>query len=316
MSVALAPRLLFAPSHPSGSWRTELLVRTLRAAARQVTRGEAADVRARLEGLARLAPPPANVRRRRARLGGHRAAWTLPNRRAASDQVFLHVHGGGYALCSLRTHQGMVADLARHGGRPVLAFEYCKAPEHPFPRPIADVVDAYRHLLAEGVDPRRVILSGDSAGGALVLSAVQRLRTANELLPRALVLFSPWVDLRLQGASIEENARYDYLARPLLERFRDLYLQGVDPRCPEASPALADFEGFPPMLVQVGGAEVLRSEIEGFAARARAHGASVRLEVYAGMIHAWHGFGAVLPEAHRAFRSVRRFVDELPATRR
>lgn len=311
MSVALAPRLLLAPSHPSGSWRTELLVRTLRSAASQVTRGQASDVRARLEGLARFAPPPASVRRRRARLGARRAVWTVPTRRASSDQVFLHVHGGGYALCSLKTHQGMIADLARHGGRPVLAFEYRKAPEHPFPRPIDDVVDAYRHLLAKGVDPSRIVLSGDSAGGGLILAATQRLRATQEPLPRALVLFSPWVDLRLQGASIDDNARHDYLARPLLERFRDLYLQGADPRCPEASPALADFTGFPPMLVQVGGAEVLRSEIEGFAARARSHGAKLDLEVHEGMIHAWHGFGAILPEAHTAFRSVRRFVDGL-----
>lgn len=308
MSVALAPRLLLSPSHPSGSWRTELLVRTLRSAALQVTRGEAADVRARLESLARFSPPQASVRHRRARLGPRRAAWTIPTTRT-SDDVFLHVHGGGYALCSLRTHRGMIADLARHSQRAVLAFEYRKAPEHPFPRPIDDVVDAYRHLLAKGIDPKRVVLSGDSAGGALVLSAVQRLRATNEPLPRALVLFSPWVDLRLQGASIDANARFDYLARPLLERFRDLYLQGADPRSPEASPALADFDGFPPMLVQVGGAEVLRSEIEAFTIRARSHGANVRLETYDGMIHAWHGFGAILEDAHRAFRSVRRFVD-------
>ena len=62
-------------------------------------------------------------------------------------------------------------------------------------------------------------------------------------------------------------------------------------------------------VVQVGGAEVLRSEIEAFAIRARSHGANVRLETYDGMIHAWHGFGAILEDAHRAFRSVRRFVD-------
>lgn len=291
-------------------WRVDLLARTLRTAAAPFARGDAPRARAGLDGLARLAPPPTGVRQTTTRLGARHARWMLP-RRPLGPEVFLHVHGGGYALCSLRTHQGMLADLARRTGRRVLAFEYRKAPEHPFPRPVDDVVDAFRHLLATGVSPSQVILSGDSAGGALALAATLRLRDQGQPLPRALALFSPWVDLRLGGESIDAFARHDYLSRPLLERFRDLYLQGADPTHPEASPLLGDFAGFPPMLVQVGGVEVLRSEIEALATRATAHGAATKLEVYDGMIHAWHGFGAILPEAGEAFRSVRRFVDGL-----
>ncbi|MBX3250040.1 MAG: alpha/beta hydrolase [Myxococcales bacterium] len=309
-SSLVLPRVSPSALAPATRWRVDLLARTLRTAAAPFARGDAARARAGLDGLARLAPPPTGLRQASTRLGTRRARWTLP-KRVEGSEVFLHVHGGGYALCSLHTHQGMLADLARRTGRRVLAFEYRKAPEYPFPRPIDDVVDAYRHLLATGVSPAQVVLSGDSAGGALALAATLRLRDRGEPLPRALALFSPWVDLRLRGDSIDAFARHDYLSRPLLERFRDLYLQGADPAHPEASPLLGDFGGFPPMLVQVGGVEVLRSEIEALATRARAHGAPAKLEVYDGMIHAWHGFGAILPEAGQAFRSVRRFVDDL-----
>lgn len=284
-----------------------MLARALRGSARTASRANAASLRARLNGLSRLAPPTVGVRMRRTRVAGLPARWFTPSQRRG-EEVVLHLHGGGYALCSTETHRGMLSDLARSTGRRVLAVEYRKAPEHPFPVPIDDCVRAYGALLRSGVAPEDVVVAGDSAGGGLALALAQRLRATGTPQPRALVLLSPWVDLRLQGPSIRTNARYDYVSAPLLRRFRDLYLQGADPSHPEASPALADFTGLPPMLVHAGGAELLVSEIRQLATRARAHGAEVELREWDGMIHAWHGFGAFLPEAREAFADIGRFV--------
>ena len=302
-----ARRLTRGPKRPSWSFRYEWLVELLR-----IQFGEDPPPTLQIMRKVMDATGDREDRRRRSHtewteVAGMDAAWVTPLWRETSGTV-LYLHGGGYALCSTETHRGMLSDLARSTGRRVLAVEYRKAPEHPFPVPIDDCVRAYGALLRSGVAPEDVVVAGDSAGGGLALALAQRLRATGTPQPRALVLLSPWVDLRLQGPSIRTNARYDYVSAPLLRRFRDLYLQGADPSHPEASPALADFTGLPPMLVHAGGAELLVSEIRQLAARARAHGAEVELREWDGMIHAWHGFGAFLPEAREAFADIGRFV--------
>jgi len=306
--VAIAPRRARWTS--PYAWRTELVTRTLRAGANAVVAGTPApNVRRRLERLAAWSPPPRDLRRRNLTLAGLPATRFEP--KDPRGLVLLHLHGGGYAVGSVKTHQLMVADLVRATGCSAVALEYRLAPEHPFPVPVDDCVAGYRALVASGVDPKRIVLTGDSAGGALALAATQRLRDEGDPLPRALVLLSPWVDLRCQGASIEENAKSDYLSRPVLERFAQLYLQGADPAHPEASPSEACFEGFPPMLVQAGGGELLLSEIQRTVRRAREAGVAADLQVWNGMFHAWHGFSFLVPEAAEAFAAVGRWTRRL-----
>lgn len=267
------------------------------------------DLRRRLERMARFSPLPAGIHIQRDSLAGRPARWAIP--RTDSAGVLFHLHGGGYVTCSPHTHQLLLADLAAATGTRAVSVDYRKAPEHPFPLPIDDCVAAWRDLIARGTDPNEVVLSGDSAGGGLALAVLQRLREAGEPMPRAAVLLSPWVDLGCRGWSIERYGRYDYLNQRSLDRFANLYLQGADATNPEASPVHASFEGFPPILVQSGGAEVLRTQIERMVMRARAQGADVTLETWDGMFHAWHGFTVLLPEAREALRSVGRFVRTL-----
>jgi acetyl esterase/lipase len=224
--------------------------------------------------------------------------------RLERDRVLLHLHGGGYAFCSARTHKGILADLARHTRREVWAVNYALAPEHPFPRPVEDGVRAFEALVARGVAPERIVLSGDSAGGALAVGVAQMLRDAGRPLPGGLVLLSPWVDL---DATVVDHG-HDYLIPALMDRFAEHYLQGTCPRHPLASPAHGDLRGLPPMLVQAGGVELLREQIERFARSAKAEGTDVRLEVWDGMFHAWHGFPWAVREATAAFASIGRWV--------
>jgi monoterpene epsilon-lactone hydrolase len=302
--AALVPRSLLAPAHPAGTWRAQWLVSLLRASARS-TAGELspAEARARLERLSLLAPIPAGVRRRRTRLAGMKARVYRP-RGVDDSRVVLHLHGGGYALCSGRTHRGILGEMALATGHEVWAVDYRLAPEHPFPHPIEDGVRAFEALVASGVAPEHILLSGDSAGGALAVSVALSLRDRGQPMPGALVLLSPWVDLGATGIDRGE----DYLMPDLMARFADHYLQGTCPTNPLASPARADLASLPPMLVQAGGVEVLREQIEGFARSARGAGTEVRLEIWDNMFHAFHGFPFVVPEARAAFASIGRWT--------
>ncbi len=266
-------------------------------------------MRRRLDRLARLTPPNFSVRRDALQLGGVDCVWTRPVH--GSGDTLVHIHGGGFVTCSARTHRMMLADLAFHTGHDVLAIEYQLAPENAYPGPIDDCENAYLALLETGVDPSSIVLSGDSAGGNLALALVQRLRDRGVPLPKQLVLISPWVDLRNGGESVERNAHFDYLHRGVLNRFRDLYLRdGGDVEDPQVSPSFANFEGLPPMLIQAGGAEVLRTQIERLAVGARRAGVPVELQIWPGMMHAWHGFTAFLPQARDAFRAIGRALNE------
>lgn len=285
--------------------RTRALAAVLRRSAANVARRSPTELRRRLERVARLSPLPAGIRIEHDELAGRPARWARPRN---ASKVLFHLHGGGYVTCSPNTHQLLLADLAAATGRDAVAVEYRKAPEHPFPIPIDDCERAWDALLARGFDPSDVVLSGDSAGGGLALALLQRLRDAGREMPRAAVLLSPWVDLGCRGWSIERYESFDYLNQRSLDRFANLYLQGADPTHPEASPVHASFEGFPPMLIQAGGAEVLRAQIERLATRATAQGADVTFETYEGMFHAWQGFTPFLPEARQALRSVARFT--------
>ncbi len=308
--VALAPTrlrgLLPTPAHPAWSWRTHAVASVLRSAASNVAQCDPIALRRRLDRFARLAPPRLDVRIRMTRFAGFRAAWLTP-RRVRSNNIVLYLHGGGYSICSIETHKVMLSEMAVATGARTLAVEYRKAPEHPFLLPVDDCTHAYRQLLEKGVRPDQIVLAGDSAGGALAFAVVQRLRI--EERPRQLVALSPWVDLRLRGESIETNARFDYVTPGALSRFADIYLRGADPDHPEASPVEANFRGFPPMLIQVGGAEILRSAIERMARRATVAGVDVQLQVWDGMFHGWHGFTGLLPDAKRAYRAIGRYVN-------
>ena len=159
--------------------------------------------------------------------------------------------------------------------------------------------------MTRGIAPERIVLSGDSAGGALAVAVALALRDRGRPGPGALVLVSPWVDL---AARVVDRGE-DYLLPELMARFADHYLQGAPATHPLASPAHADLPGLPPMLIQAGGVEVLRGQIEAFARKAREAGVDVRLEVWDGMFHAWHGFPLIVPQARAAFGSIGRWVD-------
>jgi monoterpene epsilon-lactone hydrolase len=237
--------------------------------------------------------------------GGVPAEWiTTPG--VLPERVVYYLHGGGYVLGSINTHREMVSRLSRAASARVFIIDY------PFPAALNDSVAAYRWLLSVGVDPARLVIAGESAGGGLTVATLVALRDAGERLPRAGICLSPWVDFEGLGESMVTNAEMD---NPLLNREGGLmwakaYLGNIDPRTPSASPLYADLMGLPPLLIQVGTAEILFDDARRLADHARAAGVDVTLEPWDDMIHMWHFFAATLPEGQQAIDRIGEFVRE------
>jgi len=227
--------------------------------------------------------------------GGVPAEWIVPPG-AAGDRVILYLHGGGYVMGSINTHRAMIARIARASEAKALALNYRMAPEDPFPTAVDDATAAYRWLLAQGYKPGKIVISGDSAGGGLTLATLLALRDAGTPLPAAAVPISPWADLEGTGASVETRAAADPMVdKAGLLRMAGMYAGDSDPKNPLISPIYGDYKGLPPMLIQVGDAEILLDDATRVAERARSAGVKVELEAWPEMFHVWHVFAKILP---------------------
>lgn len=214
--------------------------------------------------------------------------WVGVNRAHMKKYVLLHCHGGGYSTGSCLYARTLTSKLAESTSMDVLCFDYRLAPENPYPAAIEDAMKAWNYLMLLGYGARDVILTGDSAGGNLALALCLKLKEQRRLLPRGLVLMSPWTDLTSSGESFESKGALDpVLNKPYIDRMVSAYAYGQDLRDPMVSPLYGNFEGFPPAYIQVGENEILLSD------SIRLHQAfvdanvSVRMDIYPGM---WHVF--------------------------
>ena len=193
----------------------------------------------------------------------------------------------------------------------MLCIDYRLAPEHPFPAALDDAVAAYHWLLAQGVDPHRIALMGDSAGGGLAFATMLRLRDEGVELPAAAVVVSPWTDLALTGESLRLNADIDpMIPAELAPLVVDLCLAGTDPRHPYASPLYGELTGLPPTLILVGSDEVLRDDAVRMADKMRIAGCTVEIEVWQHMWHGWHMLVRIMPEAKAAIARIAKFTQD------
>lgn len=264
-------------------------------------------MRAGMEQMTAMAPLPEDVTYEAVDAGGVPAEWAVaPN--ARDDRAILYLHGGGYVIGSVRTHRQLVGNLSRAAAARVLSVDYRLAPEHPHPAAVEDATAAYRHLL-ESVEPSATAIAGDSAGGGLTAATLIALRESAAPLPAAGVLISPWLDLTQSGESMTSRAAEDPMVqRDGLKMMADAYVAGADPRAPTVSPLFAELAGLPPLLLHVGTAETLLDDSTRFAERARAAGVDVDLDVWDEMIHVWHAFATVLPEAREAIDRIGRYL--------
>jgi acetyl esterase/lipase len=234
--------------------------------------------------------------------GGVSAEWIdAPN--ADKGTVLLYLHGGGYAFGSIRTHRAMLAHVSRAAAARVLGLDYRLAPEFPFPAPVEDSVAAYRWLLNQGVDPKKIVIGG------LMVSALVALKYYGEPMPAAGVGISSWADMEATGQSFTTNAELDpSVNRERILTIAKIYLADKDPTAPLASPIHADLTGLPPLLLQVGSIETLLDDTNELAKRAKAAGVQVEVDVWDDMPHVWHHFAPILPEARQAIGRIGEFM--------
>lgn len=235
----------------------------------------------------------------------------LSSPEAASHQVLLFLHGGGYNAGSCVTHRELGARLCVASGLRVFVLDYRLAPEHPFPAALEDATAAYRWLLAQGVRSHNIVIGGDSSGGGLALATLVALRDARLPLPAAGVFLSPWADLTLAGSSMVTHAERDPLVtRAALQRAAAWYAGQTNPAHPLLSPLFANLAGLPPLLLQVGSDEMLLSDATRVGERARVQGVAATVEVWDGMWHVWHAFAAHLPEGQAAIEQIGAFIQQ------
>jgi epsilon-lactone hydrolase len=266
--------------------------------------------RRQLAMLGWLVPPtPRGTVVERLDLDGVKAV-RIAHKASRHDRLVLYLHGGGHVSGKPALYRDFTWRIAEATRARVVILDHRLAPEHPFPAALDDAVTAYRALVAGGAAPSRMAVMGESAGGGLALAMLLRLRDEDTPLPAAAAVFSPWTDLALTGASMRDNAEAD----PMIQsreapRLAACYLAGADPRTPYAPPLYGDPVGLPPTLFQVGSDEVLRDDSVRMAARMRAAGCEVELEVWPRMPHAWQLWARVMPEARTALEHVGKFVE-------
>ncbi|QBJ97330.1 alpha/beta hydrolase [Rhodococcus sp. ABRD24] len=206
--------------------------------------------------------------------------------------LLMYFHGGGFVLGSLDSHDPLCRFLARHAEVAVLAVDYRLAPEHAFPAAADDAVAAFRFAVDNAaeldIDPARVAVAGDSAGGNLAAVVSQVTRAAGPR-PAFQMLFFPWLDMTAKRPSYELFSEDFFLTEAQIDWYTAHYAPTAEQRTdPRASPILTkDLSGLPPAYVALSGFDVLRDEGLEYAERLRAAGVPTTLRVHSGLVHAF-----------------------------
>lgn len=228
--------------------------------------------------------------------------------------AIVYLHGGGWVIGSLDSHDHVCRRLARTSGLKVVSVGYSLAPDHPFPQGLVDVVHAVRwlaeHGASEGVDPGRLALAGDSAGANLALSACLRLRDAGQPLVRAAALIYGCFSADLDSPSHAAFGGGPYfLTTSAMRWFWDHY--APDPatrRDPLASPLWADLRGLPALYVSAAELDPLRDDSERLAHRLVEAGVELDWRLWRGVTHGCFQMSRLLPRAELFVAEVAGFL--------
>ena len=251
-------------------------------------------------------PLPKNTKFKRVSVGNIDAEWITCGE-VETDKIFMFIHGGGYYRGSIAATRATVARISAEAKVRCLSIEYRLAPEHPFPAAIDDTFTAYNWLLKEGLNPKNIIVSGQSAGGGLCLALLLKLKEKNFFQPRGAVALSPWTDLTQSGKTMKINADIDpVISKTYLDRMANLYLAKTSNMSPLASPLYGELSGLPPLLVQVGSAETMLDDSRRFVEKAKIAKVDVQIEVWKDMFHGWHGSAHILKDGEKAIKSYKK----------
>lgn len=233
----------------------------------------------------------------------------IPNEKG----IILQLHGGGYYLDMNNSYRDMAVQyMDVSGGMDLLTIDYRVAPQFPYPAALEDALEAYHWILEQGYEGNEIIVAGDSAGGGLGLALCLYLRDNDMPMPKSIITMSAWTDLTCTGESYEKNFDLDPVFGGTKDSvvFQNAYYRNDTPENPYISPVYGEYEGFPPMLMQVGECEMLLSDTITVAEKAKAAGVEVSMHIYPGMFHIFQKGMSMYPESKMAWDEVGKFLGE------
>jgi acetyl esterase/lipase len=269
------------------------------------------EARAQFDALMEGVLPRDDVTFEADALGGIPGIWVYPAN-SRPDEALLHLHGGWFNFGSAKAYRHLVAHIAARAGAKAFIPDYRLAAEHPFPAAIDDALACCRRLGERGI--RRIVATGDSAGGNLALVLASQVADEATFAKPALVgvaALSPVTDLTLAGESYMTRAEADpFFTRDQVAEFVKSYLGGVDPKHPLASPLYGPLSGLPPVRIQSGDDEVLLDDSRRYVERAVGAGVDAKLDVWMGMPHGFQANVGKLTAATQALDAVGTFLTE------
>lgn len=219
----------------------------------------------------------------------------------------LYVHGGGFAFGSTQTHHNLMHELALTAKVRVVGMEYPLAPEFPYPAAL-NQLERITQFYCDLYSNSPLFLAGESAGGGLVCSVINRVQKLNVKIQGA-ILYSPWVDLYSAYNSFKTNEELDGILRQEdLNEYAAYYSN--DLKNTEVSPLFSDFSHFPATLIQISSNEILADQAYKLHETLMNQGVKSKLEVFHSLFHAWQLFAPFLPDATLAIQQTALFLDE------
>lgn len=235
--------------------------------------------------------------------------------RATTLPVLVWIHGGGWVWASIDTHDRLARELAAASGMAVILVDYALSPEARFPVALLECADAVRAIAEDaagwGIDPARMMVGGDSAGGNLALATALALRDMGGPKLAGVHCFYPVTEAACATPSYAAFAEGYGLTKAGMQAYWDLYTRDAADRLnPLASPLRADLAGLPPCLIQVAELDVLRDDGVLMAEKLHAAGVDVVLEEYSGVLHGFARLTAAVEKSRLAVANAGRWLRE------
>lgn len=230
---------------------------------------------------------------------------------ADQSKVFFYYHGGGYVCGEPWMWRQFNGTMSRASGFVGISYGYRLAPEYPFPTAVEDCVAGYLWLVKSGISPDRIVLTGDSAGGGLVLSVLMTLRDRGHPMPAGGVALSPWTDLELKGETVTLDTGDPITKEEVALKMARTYMNGEDAKHPLASQIYADLHDLPPLHIESGERDILYSDSTRVVARLQEHGSNVAFYSTPGAIHSFPALAGNTPEAAKAMERIAKFMNKV-----
>ena len=251
-----------------------------------------------------LPDPPRKLakRCRKTEIGSVKAVWI--DEANAENGVLVYLHGGAFYFGPVKEHWDYIAAISKKTRMAALMVDYRMAPLYPHPHGLNDILE----VIERSALPPNWFFLADSSGAAMAVSASLKLKDAGRPQPKKMILMSPWMDLTMENPDTKAGERSDPMMtfKRLSTAARE-HVGATDAKDPLVSPMFADLTGLPPLLIQMGTADLLLADCRKFYTKCREAGVDAAYEEYP---DAFHDFMMLvfLAEAKKALDSQAEFL--------